>query len=384
MNRMHARGRIAVTAAALIAATATAGLAQSVNVTLNGSPIMLTPAPTERAGRVFVPLRGVFEKLGASVVYEGGVINAQGHGRSVSLKIGSTQATVDGQQQTLDVAPFIIGASTYVPLRFVSQALGASVNYDGANHIVALGTSDGQDRNSPPQAMAPPPQAPPRSALQVGRVLPGRGATVTSRRPEIEAQFTGAQADPNSVHVRLDGVDVTQQSSRSAAGFVFSPPSDLQSMEHTVQVSGKDANGAPFDRSWKFTSGTSAVSNEIMDLRPADGASVGQHFTVSGKTLPNARVVVQVGSVAARQDSAQRVIGQIFGANAKDGTSTVRNEVTADANGNFESRVAIDGRRGEDLHARGRLGRCQEPSGGASSGRATSSWNKVARGHRGE
>jgi hypothetical protein len=81
---------IAVTAAALCTSIA---LAQdTVSVTLNGSPMTLNPAPTERAGRVFVPLRGVFEQLGASVVYENGTINAQGHGRSVSLRSSSAPA----------------------------------------------------------------------------------------------------------------------------------------------------------------------------------------------------------------------------------------------------------------------------------------------------
>src|ERR1700686_5129012 len=78
-----------------------------VSVTVNGSAINLNPPPTERAGRVFVPLRGVFENLGATVVYENGTINATGRGHSISLHIGSQQATVDGQQQTVDVAPFI-------------------------------------------------------------------------------------------------------------------------------------------------------------------------------------------------------------------------------------------------------------------------------------
>ena len=128
-------------------------LAQSdVSVTLNGAPLILNPAPQERAGRIFVPLRGVFERLGASVVYENGTINAQGNGRSVSLHIGSTEAMVDGQNQMLDVAPFIIGDSTYVPLRFVSQALGASVNYDASNRMVALADGRAQHGNGQQRA----------------------------------------------------------------------------------------------------------------------------------------------------------------------------------------------------------------------------------------
>ena len=114
-----------------------------VEVTVNGSEVDIAPAPILQAGRVFVPLRGVFEQLGASVVYSDGTINATGNGRDISLQIGSTQATVNGQPQTIDVAPFIAGESTYVPLRFISEALGDSVSWDDANSIAAIDTGGG-------------------------------------------------------------------------------------------------------------------------------------------------------------------------------------------------------------------------------------------------
>ena len=317
--------------------------AQNVNVTLNGAPVSLNPPPQQRAGRVFVPLRGVFERLGASVVYEGGTINAQGNNHSVSLHIGSTQATVDGQPSTLDVAPFIIGASTYVPLRFVSQALGATVNYDAANRIVALSQS-GQNNAPPPNNNVPPPQQQ-NSALTLRDVQPGHDATVQSRRPTIEARFGGAQADPNSVRVFLDGLNVTDQSSRSPDGIVYSPPSDLQSGRHQVRIAGQDANGAAFVRQWAFASGTDDVRNSISDVQPGDGATVGRQFVVRGRTMPNAHVVVQVGTVNGppRND----VLGQIFNGGGQNSTS--RSEVIADGNGVFNAPVAIDARPGQQL-----------------------------------
>jgi hypothetical protein len=122
--------------------------AQSVGITINGSEVNVAPAPIIDAGRVFVPLRGVFQDLGASVVYDNGQINATGNGTQISLQIGSTQATVDGAPQTIDVAPFIVGESTYVPLRFVSQALGASVSWDEADQIVAITTNGSTDVNA--------------------------------------------------------------------------------------------------------------------------------------------------------------------------------------------------------------------------------------------
>lgn len=334
-----------------VALCAGIALAQSdVSVTLNGAPLQLNPPPQERAGRVFVPLRGVFEQLGASVVYDNGTINAQkGRDRSVSLHVGSTQATVNGQPATIDVAPFIIGASTYVPLRFVSQALGASVNYDGTNRVVALGTGE---RQGPPPGMQPPPQAmqppppPQHSPLVLSAVQPGRDQTVEARRPTIEADFGNAQANPNSIRIQLDGVDVTGQSSRSPRGVVFSPPSDLQAGRHEVRVAGTDLNGMPFESRWTFASGTRVVSNTITDLRPGNGAAVHDQFMVSGRTMPGARVVVQVGTV--NQPTAENVIGQLLGVGGN-GSTSVRSEVIADGNGNFQAPVAIQARPGQPL-----------------------------------
>jgi hypothetical protein len=154
-----------------------------VAISVNGNDVDVQPSPLIQAGRVFVPLRGVFEDLGATVVYSNVQINATGNGRDISLQIGSTQATVDGQPQTIDVAPFIVGASTYVPLRFVSQALGAGVQWDEAGRVVQIsmsgaqpetlavpsGDQDGDWVDSPPPAIPyyEPPPAPEQNDIWV-------------------------------------------------------------------------------------------------------------------------------------------------------------------------------------------------------------------------
>lgn len=389
--RPHVAAYIALFSA-LALGTGPALAQNSVSVTLNGAPLALNPPPQERSGRIFVPLRGVFEQLGASVVYENGTITAQGDNHSVSLHIGSTQAEVDGQPQALDVAPFIIGASTYVPLRFVSQALGATVNYDSSNRVVALAEGYQQQQAQQQQqqqaqqlalqqqqqqqqtqqvALQQQQQAQQRqqqaqqqqqqvldqqradqlraenqpSTLTFAAVHPGRDEAVSANRPTVEADFGTIQADPSSIRVTIDGINVTDQASRSPRGVVFSPPSDLQSGPHTVQVAGKDTTGHPFDGRWTFTSGTSAVTNTITDLRPGNGSSVGEQFMVSGRTMPGSRVVVQVGTVDQRTD--QNVIGQLFGVGSAG--SSDRNEVIADGNGNFRVPMDIEARSGQQL-----------------------------------
>ena len=136
-----------------------AGSAQSaVSVFVNGQRMSFDQPPIVQNGRVFVPLRGVFQQLGASVVYNNGQINATGRGRTISLTIGSTTAVVDGQQQILDVAPFVVGDRTLVPLRFIAQSLGAQVNWDDSSSAVTI-TTNGRN---------PGPVAPPAAGLERG------------------------------------------------------------------------------------------------------------------------------------------------------------------------------------------------------------------------
>jgi hypothetical protein len=305
------------TAAALGAALP----AWALTVTVDGQSVSFNPPPIERAGRVFVPLRGVFERLGASVVYANGTINATGNGRNIQLHIGSNQATVNGNAQMLDQAPFVIGASTYVPLRFVSEALGAGVNYDGANQIVALNTPAG---GGPPQG-GPPPVA--RHLLR--ELQPGRNATVGSRQPTVSANFA-QPVDPNSLQLTLDGLDISRDATRSDTGFIYAPPSPLQSRPHTVSVSGNLASGQPFQESWHFSTGASSYRNSLSILEPIDGSGVGRTFVVRGRSVPYALVHVDAGASA-------NFVGRSFAF----GTGNASVDTTADGNGNFSVPVTV-------------------------------------------
>lgn len=349
-----------------------ASAAAPITVTVNGQTLHLTPAPTERAGRLFVPLRGVFENLGATVVYANGAINATGGPNTVSLHIGSQQAIVDGQPQTLDVSPFIIGASAYVPLRFVSQALGAAVNYDGSNGIVAITASAGGPPNQtdtpPPQPTPEPAQAPtptpgyqppppPRpqgpqgppngeSLVRLSHELPMGDTTIRGSRPTVQASFEGGEVDPNSVHVFFDGRDVTGGSYVSARGITYTPASPIPPGSHEVRVAGADLIGATFEQRWRFTSGSEdAATNTIGEVAPEPGQNVGREFTVRGRTSPRATVTVQVGQTS-RGRGFNQVLGGLLGVG---GHATVQTTVTADPNGRFSALIDIDAPSGASL-----------------------------------
>ena len=288
-----------------------------VRIVVNGQTVQFDQPPIVRAGRVFVPLRGVFERLGASVVYDNGTINATGAGHQIQVRIGSTQALVDGQSRTLDVAPFLVGARTLVPLRFISESLGANVQWDDNSQTVTI--------NSNGNSYAPPP---PPATIDLTTVQPGRNSSVQSSRPAISARFS-SPVDPNSVRILLDGRDVSSTAYVSANDFLFTPSYDLTATNHTVEVTGKSTSGASFDRSWTFTAGGGATSNYLNNLLPQNGATVGSSFTVSGRTLPNAHVRVAATASAIYGGILRAVLG------------TYTTDVVAGANGNFSAQVSL-------------------------------------------
>jgi hypothetical protein len=304
---------IAGMAIASLPSAASAQQTPAVTVKVGGQPMQLSPGPIERAGRVFVPLRGIFERLGSSVVYHAGTINATRGSTTVALRIGSTQATVDGQQQILDVAPFIVGATTYVPLRFVAQSFGAVVGYDAPTRVVAIrlphsggsGYPVNPPRPAPPPYYPPnpPPYAPASGQVQLRAPQPEPGSSLANRFATIATQFS-RQVRPASVRVWLDDNDITSRCQRSAIGFSYKPPAPLNFGEHGVRVSGVDVAGAGFSRSWSFRTSYPVPTPEpgpvqLRAQRPTPGERVADRFAViSAEFTRN----VEAASVRVRLD----------------------------------------------------------------------------------
>jgi hypothetical protein len=88
-------------------------------------------APLIYNDRIMVPVRKIFEKLGAELIWDDATrtITATKGKSTVQMKIGSKSATVNGKAVTLDAPPRIEDGRTVVPLRFVSQAFGGKVEW---------------------------------------------------------------------------------------------------------------------------------------------------------------------------------------------------------------------------------------------------------------
>lgn len=136
-------------AAAMAVALMGAGPAQAqgVSVYVDGDRVGFDQPPVIQDGRTLVPLRGVFEEMGATVVWDSAARRVlANHGSTdVILPIGSRTAYVNGQALTLDVPAQIFGGRTLVPLRFVAESLGAEVVWSPATRTVTIASAAGGD-----------------------------------------------------------------------------------------------------------------------------------------------------------------------------------------------------------------------------------------------
>ena len=110
------------------------------SVTYNGEKIVFDQIPVIENGRTLVPLRAIFEKIGADVNWNGDTqtVTAGKDDTEISLTINSTIAVKNGENITLDVPAKVLNGRTLVPVRFVADCFGVNVDWDGTMQRVSL------------------------------------------------------------------------------------------------------------------------------------------------------------------------------------------------------------------------------------------------------
>lgn len=118
-----------------------AGLsAPSISITLDGYRLPTDPAPIGYKGRVMVPFRAVTSALGLQVDYEAktNTIIAKNQNTEIRFRVGDHTVLVNGQPHQVDAEPIAIDNRSYVPVRFLSETIGALVDWEGATSTVIL------------------------------------------------------------------------------------------------------------------------------------------------------------------------------------------------------------------------------------------------------
>jgi phage baseplate assembly protein gpV len=379
MIRRRALWVIVIAAVALtMAAPGHSGAQGMIRVFIDGRPVAFDVPPSIIQGRVLVPLRGIFEQMGATVDYNAATqhILAVRGGQTVELTVGSRQAMVNNSPVLLDVPAFTINGRTMVPLRFISESLGAGVQWVAANETILITSGGG----APTAAV--PPVAP--SGEVTGRLM----SVTTGQSPQVVVQANGQDyayaVGPDTAIYRYNVqtnaggsaalgelrsgdrvvVDTTgNAATKIVASYRLSPAGRIATVRRgnrTVTLANgttytvlPDAqitlNGQPADFS-ALTNGRAARfyvvqgTNQAYQvavttpqggvavpaaltaptiIAPSNGTSVGTGVTVQGQAQPGALVIVT---------AQPRLLGQ-----------TVHVQTTADANGRWRVPLNLQG-----------------------------------------
>ena len=129
-------------AAALLSASAVIPVmaANGISVVLDGKTIGFDVPPQIINERTMVPVRAIFEALGASVDWDGSTqtVTSKRGDTTISLKINDATMYVNGNAVTLDSPACVINERTLVPVRAISEAFGAGVDWDGSTQTVTI------------------------------------------------------------------------------------------------------------------------------------------------------------------------------------------------------------------------------------------------------
>lgn len=111
---------------------------------INNQPCLLEAAPYVKlqARRTLVPLRFISEAFGADIAWDptSRHINISLADRNISLTLDSDRVSVNGVPTTIDCPPELHPTGrTFVPLRFISEMLGAqNISYDSSSGVIII------------------------------------------------------------------------------------------------------------------------------------------------------------------------------------------------------------------------------------------------------
>jgi hypothetical protein len=112
-----------------------------------------------RGGTILIPLRSMFEQMGATVKYDPATktVDVSKPGADIKVTVGKPEVVINGETRPLDVPPMIYKGVILVPVRVLSEAMGAYVKWVDSAHEVSI-------RYIPPTPPPPPPTPAPTEA----------------------------------------------------------------------------------------------------------------------------------------------------------------------------------------------------------------------------
>ena len=147
-------------------------------------------------GTTLVPMRAIFENLGAAVKWDNDTATATGEkeGIQVSLTLNTKTAYINGNAFTLAVPAKTINDRTMVPLRFISESFKCTVDWNEQTQTITITSNDAGTTNQ---------EQPTTKTYKVTRVVDGDTIVIDYNGTEEKVRFIGVDT-PESVHPNQD------------------------------------------------------------------------------------------------------------------------------------------------------------------------------------
>ncbi|MGZ3517154.1 MAG: copper amine oxidase N-terminal domain-containing protein [Vulcanimicrobiaceae bacterium] len=164
-----------------------------------------------RGGEILVPLRSMFEQMGATVSYDPASHTARvsKSGAEVVVTVGKPEVTINGESRPLDVPPIIYKNNVLVPIRVISEGMGAYVQWVPDKRLVVV-------RYLP--ATPPPPPTPPPAATPPPTPAP---TPAPKRTPRNEIYLIGDYVYGGKVYNEFSPGNTIKASYNGRAGAEF-------------------------------------------------------------------------------------------------------------------------------------------------------------------
>lgn len=124
--------------ALILIITSSPTYAADIQIKVDGVTITSDVKPENKNNRTMVPLRVISENLGATVNWSDSQVTLTKNDMKVILKLNSNKVMKNGKEELLDVKPYMKNNRTFVPMRFIAETFGNNVQYK--NGVVTIDT----------------------------------------------------------------------------------------------------------------------------------------------------------------------------------------------------------------------------------------------------
>lgn len=209
---------------------------------VNGSEVKTPLEPIIFNDRALVPIREVFEAMGADVDYNDGAVSVSMNGISVGMSIDDPVAEINGKKKTIPdgIVPKLIAkqgesAKTMVPVRFISESIGMDVEFDGKDGIINVSSPSAKLTNVSYKASG-------TNYVEITANINGSIGKVSDftldspKRVVVDIENTALDVKDNSITVNAAGVSKIRMGETNGVTRIVADVDTLK--QYTVSQSG--------------------------------------------------------------------------------------------------------------------------------------------------